>query len=204
MPYVKKLKNRISLEDRAVLDPLICPLVGRMRQVKGPEDVTSLLPLVDALADGIKSLDKKYAYFGAFAGELNYSITSIMLDLLPDVRYWVAALTTGWQERTKHNFLVHAPACIEETYLEKKPAGMPFGTDRMFKYLSEWVAVVLSCRVLPDHTADSIDAVVGVFSHLDTEMYRRIWAPYEEQAIRTNGDLPQYKKWIGKIQKGKK
>lgn len=199
VPYVKEFKNGVSLEDRAVLDPHIYPLVVKMKAVKNEQDVRDLYPLVVKLADEIKGLDKKYGYFGAFAGELNYSITTVMLELIPDIRYWVAALTTGWQERLKHEFLSHAPVLLETEYFRFKPAKMPFGTDRMFKHLTEWVMVMLACLVRPDDTEDTVDAIVGVISHLDTEMYRRIWADYEDKVIGLNGDLPQYVRWIEKI-----
>lgn len=201
MPYVREFRNGVSLEDRAVLDPHIYPLVAKMKVVKNEQDVRDLYPLVVKLADAIKGLDKKYGYFGAFAGELNYSITTVMLELIPDVRYWVAALTTGWQERLKYEFLSRAPVLLEIEYFRHKPAKMPFGTDRMFKHFTAWVMVILACRVRTDDTEDSVDAIVGVISHLDTEIYRRIWGSYEDKVIVTNGDLPQYVKWIEKIKK---
>lgn len=50
---------------------------------------------IDRLADQIKAEAKVYEYDGAFAGLLNYSITRLIIKVLPVRRYWVIALVTG-------------------------------------------------------------------------------------------------------------
>lgn len=60
-----------------------------------PEDKPSLDPEIEALAVKIKSVADKYGYPGAFAGLLNYSVTTLALKLMPARRYWAIALMSG-------------------------------------------------------------------------------------------------------------
>ncbi|SRR6266550_3198464 len=50
---------------------------------------------IDRLAAEIKATHKQYGYDGAFAGLLNYSVTRLILQVMPDRRYWVIAIVTG-------------------------------------------------------------------------------------------------------------
>ncbi len=38
----------------------------------------------------------------------------------------------------------------------------------------------------------TIATITGVFKNIGDEFYRRVAAPYEDQQIATNGDLPSY------------
>ena len=59
------------------------------------QDRVRLDPLVDALAKEIKDIAAGYNYDGAFAGELNYAVTTLGLKVLPARRYWAQALLSG-------------------------------------------------------------------------------------------------------------
>lgn len=87
------------------------------------EDRKELNPEISALAVKIKQIHTKYGYDGAFAGILNYSVTTLALKLIPARRYWAIALLTG------------------------------------------------------------------VFKNIADEFYRKYGVPYEEEQIKTNGDV---------------
>lgn len=60
------------------------------------EDRPQLDKHIDALANEIRIIAKKYDYDGAFAGLLNYSCTTLALKVIhPIRRYWVIALVSG-------------------------------------------------------------------------------------------------------------
>jgi hypothetical protein len=69
-----------------------------------PEDKPSLDPQIAALAAAIQTVADKYGYPGAFAGLLNYSVTTLALKLMPARRYWAIALMTGVMENIKQEF----------------------------------------------------------------------------------------------------
>jgi len=67
------------------------------------KDRLILDPLINKLSDEIVKLSKEYNYDGAFAGLLNYSITSLAMRIVNKqfggLRYWQIAILTG----TFHN-----------------------------------------------------------------------------------------------------
>ena len=202
MPYVPSEKTVPPAEDRKVLDPYIFALVERMKTVSSENELGSLRPLIGALSDKIKEVAEKYNYWGAFAGELNYSIHTIFLELIPDVRYWVMAISTGWQNRIGNLFNAFPLDEIEEYHEDVRdeiPFGNPKKGDLIFKHLSEWVMVRVAVRTASDNSRDSSDIISGVFRHLDTEFYRRVGIPYEDKQIVKSGDVPAYKRWISKV-----
>jgi hypothetical protein len=120
--------------------------------------------------------------------------------MLPDVRYRVMALSTGWIKRAAKLFRENKLAyeyVLMKYDAERSP--IRFDSDCAFKQVTEWVAVRLACYVAPDNSIDASDAISGVFEHLDAEFYRRIGGPYEDMQIEKNEDLPQYKKLLVKI-----
>ncbi len=59
------------------------------------EDRPEIDKSVDQLAAEITRLAKKYNYDGAFAGLLNYTVTTLALKVNPARRYWSIALLSG-------------------------------------------------------------------------------------------------------------
>ena len=192
MPYV-------SPQDRTVLDSHIFKLIDEMNKVITESDLPSLSSHIDAVAAEIKNLDAKYGYYGAFAGELNYSMHTIFLCLLPDIRYWIMALSTGWLKRVALLFRTNFAGVVAEH--EKSRDHIPFGTSRVFKHLTEWVLVRLAAAVAPDQSKDASDLISGVFEHMDSEFYRRVGFAYEDKQIVKSGDVPKYKEWLDYIAK---
>src|ERR1700690_2296718 len=82
MPYVPSSKTPGKQDDRVVLD--------------GP---------VQALSDAIAEVSARHCYEGAFAGELNYSITRLLQEIprslikagqiKEELRYWIQPLMYG-------------------------------------------------------------------------------------------------------------
>ena len=46
----------------------------------------------------------------------------------------------------------------------------------------------------------TIARVTGVLDNVKSEFYRRIAAPYEDGTMRLNGDVPEFKKFLGEGQ----
>jgi hypothetical protein len=91
---------------------------------------SSIDPILDDLADEIRYGEQGTGDGTRFAGELNYVVTRLLLQVLPEKRYWSLALGIG----------------------------------------------TLVCVIF--------------------EFYRRFVAPYEDKAIQTNGDIPEYKEAV--------
>lgn len=82
MPYVPSEKTKGKEDDRIVMDPA-----------------------VKALAEKIAEVAKRHGYEGAFAGELNYSLTRLLQEIprelikagviTEEIRYWIQPLMYG-------------------------------------------------------------------------------------------------------------
>lgn len=59
------------------------------------EDRPDLDRHINELAAAITKTATKYGYDGAFAGLLNYSVTTLALKVSPARRYWSIALISG-------------------------------------------------------------------------------------------------------------
>ncbi len=59
------------------------------------EDRPRLDQHIDALADEIKAIVKEQGQATAFAGLLNYAITRLVLQVIPERRYWAIATVSG-------------------------------------------------------------------------------------------------------------
>lgn len=106
MPYVPSKKTDGKAEDREVLDPL-----------------------AKNLADGIAKVSKKYAYDGAFVGELNYSLTRLIQHLprslqeiqgfKSELRYWIYASIVGVLVDVKDEYKRRVNTAYEAAQIEK-------------------------------------------------------------------------------------
>lgn len=198
MPYVDEKK------DRPALDPYIWTIVAAMRVVENKTHLKRMLKLVDDLAEMIKAVAADYGYYAAFAGELNYAVHKIFLNMIlcqPVFKYWMTALSTGWLKRAVFLFKVYRPSEVMALGGYEDLSTLPFGTDRLWKHLTELVAVRLACLVAPDDSVDASDLIAGVFEHIDTEFYRRVVSIYEDQKIEESGDLPEYQELLKRISK---
>ena len=60
-----------------------------------PADRQRLDPLIHALVDEIVMIEDEHGNSHDFAGPLNYAMTKLALELVPEDRYWAHALTYG-------------------------------------------------------------------------------------------------------------
>lgn len=201
MPYVAAIDfiTQKPIKDREKLDPYIFSLTGKMRSVSSFEDLYALTPEIDNLADAISEVARDYGYEGAFAGELNYSLHMILFGLFPDVRYWVAADITGSLELLLALFSAHELDDVGSEYRKQVNKNVPFGKVEAFIDIVEWIFVHLALSAAPDDTRRTKRFILGVFRHIDTELYRRLWALYEELQTEKNGDVEGYVQWRIKI-----
>ena len=84
-----------------------------------PKDREQLDPIIQELSKIIKNIAKEYNYDGAFAGILNYTCTTLVLQVLPARRYWVIALVTGVLENIKQEFYRRYAAPYEDEQIIK-------------------------------------------------------------------------------------
>lgn len=200
MPYIAAIDfiTQKPIKDRERLDPHIFALTEKMRSAGSFEDLDALTPEIDSLADAIAEVAEGYGYEGAFAGELNYSLHMILFGLFPDTGYWVAADITGSLELVLDLFSGRKLDTVGSAY-RKEIKDVPFGKAEAFIDVVEWVFVYLALNAAPDHTRRSKRFILGVFRHIDTELYWRLWALYEELQTEKNGDLEGYVQWRAKI-----
>lgn len=200
MPYVaaKDLAG-IPIKDREKLNPYIFALTGKMRRVRSLKDLDALAPEIRNLTDAIGEVANGYQYEGAFAGELNYSLHMILFDLIPDARYWVAADITGMLEELLFLFNTAGLTNVLARYRGEMETTISFGEDRAFIDILEWAFVQVARNSAQDDSRRSKRFILGVLRHIDMELYRRLWAVYEDLQIEKNGDVPGYAKWREKI-----
>lgn len=74
---------------------------------------------IEALADEIKKTAGVYGYDGAFAGILNYAITTLILKTIPTKRYWVIALVGGVLSNVADEFYRRFAAPYEDAQIVK-------------------------------------------------------------------------------------
>lgn len=201
MPYVAAvdLLTKVPIEDRAKLDPRIFELTDKMRRAQSIKDLEDLAPEIQALADAIGELAAYYKYEGAFAGELNYSLHMILFAMIPGTRYWIASDITGMLEELLFIFNTSSLTDVIAKHRKEIEINIPFGEDRAFVDVLEWVFVRVARHAAPDDRRRTKRFILGVLRHIDVELYRRLWALYEELQIEKNGDVPGYVLWRGKI-----
>lgn len=202
MPYVAAIDwiTQKPIKDRERLDPYIFALTRKMRGVSSIKDLNELAPEIKRVADMIVQIAGDYDYEGAFAGELNYSLHMILFGLFPDARYWVAADITGSIELILDLFSSRELGVVGTAYRKQiRNTNIPFGKAGAFIDVVEWVFVQLALNAAPDDSRRTKRFILGVFRHIDTELYRRIWALYEELQTEKNGDLDGYVQWRAKI-----
>lgn len=78
-------------------------------------------PHIKALADEIKKMSKEGGEEHAFAGLLDYSFTKLILQTLPEQRYWAYTLVEGMLNGLSKEFNRRIVAPFEDT--QKKQRG---------------------------------------------------------------------------------
>lgn len=86
-----------------------------------PEQRPRLDPHIKALADEIKKMAKESGEEHAFAGLLDYSFTKLILQTLPEQRYWAYTLVEGMLSGLSKEFNRRIVGPFEET--QKKQRG---------------------------------------------------------------------------------
>lgn len=193
MPYIS------PVTDRPELNPFIDALVEKMREVKTESELYGLRNELKPLAEKIKEVSEKHGYYGAFAGELNYTSHRILFGMLPDVRYWIIALTTGWLTRLTIRFGLFPFNRALAEYRNRRPHLSTVRKENLFKHVAAWAIVELSALVAPDDSEDASDIILGVLKNIDAELYDRLWSEYEEMMRKKHGDLPEYIFWLEKM-----
>jgi len=74
---------------------------------------------INALAEKIKTVAAVYDYDGAFAGLLNYSVTTLALRVIPARRYWAIALLSGVFHNIADEFYRRYGVPYEDEQIEK-------------------------------------------------------------------------------------
>ena len=96
---------------------------GHKEQDVSKDDRASLDPLIKALVEKVAERSKAYGYDGAFAGQLNYCVTSlgvgVMKLLFPKIRYWLIALFRGTLRDVGDEFYRRMGAPYEDKAIEK-------------------------------------------------------------------------------------
>lgn len=98
------------------------------------EDRPELDKLIDLLADEIIKGHDKYGYDGAFAGLLNYSVTTLSNTILKRkfgaLRYWQVALLSGTFHNIADEFYRRAAVPYEDIQIDANgDVGYPEGTQ---------------------------------------------------------------------------
>jgi hypothetical protein len=94
-----------------------------------PKDRPELEECVEALAEGIVNIAHGYGYDGAFAGELNFSVTrliqripQIMVDkgyTKDEIRYWILAIIKGVLDDVKEEYRTRVSDAYEAFQIAK-------------------------------------------------------------------------------------
>ncbi|MCC6223456.1 MAG: hypothetical protein IT201_08205 [Thermoleophilia bacterium] len=82
-----------------------------------PEDRPALDPAIAALAAAVR--ERAARRDGAFEGYLNYAITRLVLEVLPERRYASIARATGVLENVKQEFYRRYAAPYEDEQSER-------------------------------------------------------------------------------------
>ncbi len=82
-----------------------------------PEDRPALDPAIAELAASIRAQAESRG--GSFEGYLNYAITRLVLEVLPERRYASIARATGVLENVKQEFYRRYAAPYEDEQIEK-------------------------------------------------------------------------------------
>lgn len=178
--------------DRRQLYPFINRLLIEMCGVKTEDDLQRLVPHVEALSDAITMVAERHGYFGAFAGQLNFALTTLRLRMLPKLKYVYGAHQTGWLEGIIYLFNSVRIGSIARAYDKRRSRLHTVRPDFLYAYITAWVFVRTCVGVAPDESAETKDLIVGVLRHADTEFYRRPMARYEDKKIAECGDLPEF------------
>lgn len=204
MPYVDKTP------DREKLYPFIDLLVAEMLNVQKDEDLAALTPRIEALADAILRLDRHYNYFGAFGGELNFSMHTIMLRMLLSTRrftpfalkYFRLALLAGCIDEIAAIFRGNDVSMAKSVYNSRRDKIEKVAPELHFAYVTMWVWVQLICATAPDSSLPARHIILGVIRHMDIEFYGRVGRKYEDKQIRSpkRGDLPEYEELLAEAE----
>lgn len=204
MPYVDKAP------DREKLYPFIDPLVAGMLNVEKDEDLATLTPLIEALAGEILKLDKHYGYFGAFGGELNFSMHTIMLRMLLSakkftpfaLKYFRLALLAGCIDEVAAIFRENDISMAKSVYDSGRDPIEKVAPELHFAYVTMWVWVQLICATAPDSSRAVRHIILGVLLHTNMEFYGRVGRKYEDKQIRNpkRGDLPEYEELLAEAE----
>lgn len=84
------------------------------------EQRAKLDPLIKALADEINKLSKEKGEAHAFAGLLDYSFTKLILQTVPEQRYWAYTLVEGMLNGLSKEFNRRVVSPFEETQKEQR------------------------------------------------------------------------------------
>lgn len=82
-----------------------------------PDDRPALDPAIEALAVAVRG--RAAERDGAFEGYLNYAITRLVLEVLPERRYASIARATGVLENVKQEFYRRYAAPYEDEQIER-------------------------------------------------------------------------------------
>jgi hypothetical protein len=74
---------------------------------------------IEALADIIVRNDEANKHDGSYAGQLNFVITALILELIPERRYWAIAMITGVLENVKQEFYARYARPYEDEQIAK-------------------------------------------------------------------------------------
>lgn len=75
---------------------------------------------IKALADEIKNISKESGEEHAFAGLLDYSFTKLILQTVPEQRYWAYTLVEGMLHGLSKEFNRRVVAPFEETQVKDR------------------------------------------------------------------------------------
>jgi hypothetical protein len=85
-----------------------------------PEQRPKLDPLIKALADEINKMAKESGEEHAFAGLLDYSFSKLIMQTLPEQRYWAYTLVEGMLHGLSKEFNRRVVSPYEETQKEQR------------------------------------------------------------------------------------
>lgn len=74
---------------------------------------------IDALGEEIKAIANEKGQVTAFAGLLNYAITRLVLQTLPERRYWAIATVTGVLQNVSDEFYRRFAVPYEDEQIKK-------------------------------------------------------------------------------------
>lgn len=82
-----------------------------------PEERPALDPAIEALAGAVRARAAEHG--GSFEGYLNYAVTRLVLEVLPERRYASIARATGVLENVKQEFYRRYAAPYEDEQIER-------------------------------------------------------------------------------------